>query len=318
MCRALAYLGSPVLLNDLLFESDSSLMKQTYAPQMLKALNLAGLGMVAWVPESQNRLDSQNPEIPFIYRTIAVPFFDRNLKVLAQKLRPTCLLAHIRGVIYDPRAEVNIQNVHPFKYENFKLAMAHNGDLADIDNMKLYWLDHHYIKHEIARNIKGTTDSEWMYALLMSQMKDPTADLELDEILPALKKTLTIIKDVREKKKIHKPSYINLFICDGNDMLAARFTFDLGCYDEKEGIDPFDLGWADLSLWFTLGRDYRKQDDGEWKLVGGVEDADSVIVASEPLTKDITNWTEVPEYSALYVKSDEKGRKKVNIVELDI
>ncbi|NES19319.1 MAG: class II glutamine amidotransferase [Symploca sp. SIO3E6] len=281
-------------------------MKQTYAPQMLKLLNLAGFGMAAWEPKSHN------PEVPFIYKTVSVPFFDRNLKVLSQKLQPTCLVAHVRGVISDPSAKINIQNVHPFQYKGFKLAMAHNGDLADMDKMKFDLLES--IKPEIARNIEGTTDSEWIYALLMSQMEDPTKDLELDEILPALESTLKIIKQVRKKQGIAVASWVNLFICDGNDLVATRFTFDFGCYADK--IDEFGLGLADMSLWYTLGQDYGWHND-EWKLVGSAKNANSVIVASEPLSKDITNWTEVPEYSVLYVKS-EGDYRQVKIADLDI
>lgn len=306
MCRVVAYLGESVLLDDLLFKSDSSLMKQTYAPQMLKLLNLAGFGMAAWEPTSHN------PEVPFIYKTVSVPFFDRNLKVLAQKLRPTCLVAHVRGVISDPSAKVNIQNVHPFQYRGFKLAMAHNGDLADMDKMKFHLLE--YIKPEIAQKIEGTTDSEWIYALLMSQMEDPTKDLELDEILPALESTLKIIKQVRKKLGIAVASWVNLFICDGNDLVATRFTFDFGCYADK--IDELELGLKDMSLWYTLGQNYGWHEN-EWKLVGSAKNANSVIVASEPLSKDITNWTEVPEYSVLYVTS-EGDYRQVKIAELDI
>ena len=48
MCRVLAYLGEPVGLDQLLVESDSSLIRQTYAPRMAAMLNLAGFGLVAW------------------------------------------------------------------------------------------------------------------------------------------------------------------------------------------------------------------------------------------------------------------------------
>ena len=63
-----------------------------------------------------------------------------------------------------------------------------------------------------------------------------------------------------------------------------------------------------LSMWYTFGRDYGLHRDAvqgdEWKLVGGAASADSIIVASEPLTRDIATWIEVPEYSALVVRRD--------------
>jgi len=40
----------------------------------------------------------------------------------------------------------------------------------------------------------------------------------------------------------------------------------------------------------------------EWRMTGGAEHADSIIVASEPLTRDTSTWVEVPEYSALHVE----------------
>ncbi|MBL0122140.1 MAG: hypothetical protein IPP88_05215 [Betaproteobacteria bacterium] len=42
--------------------------------------------------------------------------------------------------------------------------------------------------------------------------------------------------------------------------------------------------------------------EGEWRMTGGAANADSIIVASEPLTKDTSTWVEVPEYSALHVE----------------
>ncbi len=39
---------------------------------------------------------------------------------------------------------------------------------------------------------------------------------------------------------------------------------------------------------------------GEWKMIGGSDTADPVIIASEPLTSDTSIWLEVPEYSMIY------------------
>ena len=74
MCRALLYLGEPVLLDDLLFQPDSALVRQTYMPKMLDMLNLAGFGMRAWDPQSHD------PAAAYAYASEAMPVFDRNLK----------------------------------------------------------------------------------------------------------------------------------------------------------------------------------------------------------------------------------------------
>ena len=81
MCRVLSYLGPPVLLDELLYKPDSSLVRQSYAPQQLSMLNLGGFGMVAWDPESPN------PHKPWTYRSTELPVFDANLKAMAMKAR---------------------------------------------------------------------------------------------------------------------------------------------------------------------------------------------------------------------------------------
>jgi glutamine amidotransferase len=42
-------------------------------------------------------------------------------------------------------------------------------------------------------------------------------------------------------------------------------------------------------------------------VVAGPQGADSVLVASEPLTRDVGAWVEVPEYSAIMITRDEDG-----------
>src|SRR5829696_6845944 len=182
MCRVLAYLGEPVLLDDLLYQPDSSLVKQSYDPKMLHMLNLAGFGFSAWDPHLCD------PDAPLVYKSVMLPVFDANLKALSHKLRVRCLLAHVRGVAYHSRVQIAEHNLHPFKYDEFRLAMAHNGELDRFGEMKYRLLEH--IKPAIAQRIRGATDSEWMYAVLMSQVEDPTADLSALEIARAVERML--------------------------------------------------------------------------------------------------------------------------------
>ena len=131
MCRALLYLGEPVLLDNLLFQPDSALVRQSYMPKMLHMLNLAGFGLRAWDPASAD------PEQAYAYYSQSLPVFDRNLQNLAQKIRPSCVLAHVRGVAYSSRVEISLQNVHPFHFRDVPLVLAHNGDLADFARIRV-------------------------------------------------------------------------------------------------------------------------------------------------------------------------------------
>ena len=201
MCRALTYLGQPVLLDNLLYQPDSALVKQSYMPKMLHMLNLAGFGLKAWDRESID------PDRPLSYSSTSLPVFDRNLKALAEKIRPTCVLAHVRGVAYSTEVEISLQNVHPFHFPGYRITLAHNGDLARMRDMKPLLARH--VRSEIAQLISGTTDSEWIYALLLSQFEDPHRVVEAIEIVQAVDRTLAIIRDVRARLGIATSSSVS-------------------------------------------------------------------------------------------------------------
>jgi glutamine amidotransferase len=303
MCRALAYLGQPVLLDHLLFQPDSALIRQSYMPKMLHMLNLAGFGMRAW---DRHSFDAAKP---FSYASTSLPVFDRNLKALAEKIRPTCVLAHVRGVAYSTEVDISLQNVHPFQYSGFKLALAHNGDLARMREMKPLLLQ--FIRPDIAMHLCGTTDSEWIYALLASQLDDPTRHCSAEELVGAVDRTLAIIREARARLGIATSSSVNLFITTGEQLAAVRYCFDFGCYRTDNMSKVHEANMNFLSLWYTSGREYGCH-NSEWKMTGGADTADSIMIASEPLTKDTSTWLEVPEYSMIYADT-RSGRPSVEI-----
>ena len=303
MCRALLYLGEPVLLDNLLFQPDSALVRQSYMPKMLNMLNLAGFGLRAWDP------GSHAPERPFFYGSPSLPVFDRNLKNLAEKVRAGCVLAHVRGVAYSTAVEISLQNVHPFQFEGLPWALAHNGDLAGIAEMKPLLAPH--VKPAFLERIRGTTDSEWIYALFVSQLKDPEATASETEVFGALERTLAILRAARARIGMTLSSSANLFIANGRQLAALRYCFDFGRFRTDDLARVHEANLSFLSLWYTLGRNYGLHED-EWKMTGGAERADSILVASEPLTRDTAAWVEVPEYS-LFQATIRGGRPTVSL-----
>ena len=286
MCRVLAYLGEPVLLDDLLYAPDNSLVRQSYAPQHLRMLNLAGFGLTAW------DRTGNNPRQPMIYRTPGLPVFDTQLRALARKAHPSCVLAHVRGVLFNESAVVGPEFLHPFLYPNTSVALAHNGQLHHFERMRPLLQRH--LRPEIGRLVRTEIDSEWIYALFLSRLADPSVDHGADELSNALVETLEILDEARQELGIDIASSVNLFVADGKSIVAARYVFDFGCY---KNADPALLDQLEyLSLWYTLGRQYSCH-EGEWKMLGGPESARAMLLASEPLTRDESTWLEVPEYS---------------------
>jgi glutamine amidotransferase len=244
--------------------------------------------------------------------------FDRNLKNLAEKVRAACVLAHVRGVAYSAAVEISLQNVHPFQFEGMPWALAHNGDLAGMEQLKPRLAPH--IRPEFLAAIRGTTDSEWIYALFMSQLSDPRAPAPEQELFAAIEATLSILREVRADAGVSVSSSVNLFIANGRQLAALRYCFDFGRYeieavkrDSVERVHEANLSF--LSLWYTLGRDYALHGN-EWKMTGGAERADSILVASEPLTRDTSSWVELPEYGVLFAEIRD-GRPHVSVKLLD-
>ena len=276
MCRVLGYLGEPIALAHVLFETDSSLVRQSHSPRMMeKFLNLAGFGMVAWDPRS---VDADEP---FLYHTTTLPDFDRNLRSLSSKLAPTCLVAHVRAVADGEHATVAAANLHPFRFRDARVVLAHNGHLREFARMRYYLLEH--VRPEIAQEISGTTDSEWIYALVLSRLEDPFGEPDAKELARAVTSTLRLLREVRARHGIDTSSPVNLFLATGRSLVATRFSFDYGWYPDGDSLLETDLPYC--SLWYTV--------EGA---PGGLR---SVLIASEPLTIDTSTWLEVPEYSML-------------------
>jgi glutamine amidotransferase len=291
MCRVLAYLGRPILVDDLLYAPDNSLVAQVYEAQRFAYLNLGGCGLAAW--------DSRfaDPAVPLHYRTQFLPTFDRNLHSLARRLTVSGLVAHVRGVPYDDRQSVTVSNVHPFYFDGASVTLAMNGTLVRFDEMRYALLPH--IRPDVARRIEGTTDSEWVYALVLSQLPDPAATATPEELEQATERALRVLRELRASHGLDTASDLNLVLADGRTIVATRFTYDYGWYPDEDDYYSKRRRYDFTSLWFTAGSEYAHV-DGEW-LMRGSDALESIIVASEPITKDPSTWVEVPEYSMLTV-----------------
>src|SRR5271165_1470875 len=303
MCRALLYLGQPILLDNLLFQPESALVDQAYAPKMLSNLNLAGFGMMAWDQ------DSYDPAMPYRYCSPNLPIFDPNLKSLAQKIRANCLLAHVRGVAYSTTVNISVKNCHPFHFPAIKVALAHNGDIYRISEMKGALQNH--IKDVYARQIAGSTDSEWLYALLLSRLPDPRREPARDELITAVEELIDILRQTRRRHAIDISSSCNLFIATGTQVLGLRYCFDFGRFLTTSPDAVHEANLSYLSMWFTLGREFGFH-DGEWQMVGGRDTATSTLIASEPLSSNTAHWLQVPEYGLVHAENS-GGRPQVEV-----
>jgi predicted glutamine amidotransferase len=214
-------------------------------------------------------------------------------------------------VSHNPREVVAETNVHPFRFPDARVSLAHNGHLREFGRMRYELLPH--IRPELARMIQGTTDSEWIYAVVLSQLEDPYGLPDTRELAEAVEATLRILRDVREHHGIDTSSPVNLCLATGDAIVATRFSFDYGWYPDEDTLLETDLPF--VSLWYTAGDEYVER-DGRSEMAGS-DGLRSLLIASEPLTVDISTWLEVPEYSMLTASRTPRGLE-FETIDLDV
>lgn len=292
MCRALMYLGHTLSLHDLLYKTDASLVKQAYDPRYMYGMqNLAGFGMATWSEQFSATAE------PMMFKSITLPFYDKNLENIATQVKGECILAHVRGLSYEGdqlgmRNVVSQQNLHPFKFDGTNVVLAHNGAVSNLNALKTDLITE--LKPQYFSQIKGSTDTEWLYALFLSRL--PSLAPTLKEMIQAVFESFDILRKVRSDRDAAIFSPINLFITDGQRLIATRYVMDFGHY--LPGVLDAHLEYH--SLWYTLGEAYTGI-KGHYEM-RGYPLKSSIIVSSEPLTVDPSSWIKVPEYSLLAVE----------------
>jgi glutamine amidotransferase len=138
---------------------------------------------------------------------------------------------------------------------------------------------------------------------VLSQLADPFGLPDARELADATAGALRILRTVREAHGIAISSPVNLCVSTGQAIVATRLSYDYGWYPPEDEMLETDLPF--VSLWYSIGGEYGNG-DGAWRMTAGAPPR-SVIIASEPLTTDVSSWLEVPEYSMLIAERTPDG-----------
>ncbi len=99
------------------------------------------------------------------------------LKYISEKIISPLYVAHIRAatlpVSAEGKNEVVGENCHPFSYG--KWTFVHNGCIPFFNRVKQHMIA--LTKPEFVKNISGTTDSEHIFAMFLSFLYDPNAEV---------------------------------------------------------------------------------------------------------------------------------------------
>jgi glutamine amidotransferase len=265
MCRLLAYLGTPIIIDQLLYQPKNSLVNQSInAREIEEPLNGDGFGIGWYVPEVNYE--------PVTFVSVNPAWSNRNLRNLAPKIKTNCFIAHVRAASV---GEVSESNCHPFQYKN--LLMVHNGGVENFGKIKRKIREP--LSDELYNWIKGQTDSEHIFAYLLQHLlKDHGQTISPESVMDAFEKTFTELKKMMKENGITDAAYLNMCVTNGLFFVGTRY-----CTDPKE--EP-------LTLYHSEGARYVVE-DGISHLVAPEDDDEAVLVVSEKLT-DEAHWTLIP------------------------
>jgi glutamine amidotransferase len=265
MCRWLAYNGSPVRLEQFLFERDRSLIDQSLHARLgATTTNGDGFG-VGWY---------DGRPMPTVYRSTHPAWNDRNLRELAAAISAPLFFAHIRA---STGTAIQQTNTHPFRHGRW--LWMHNGLIRDFACLKRDLVL--AIDESLFPSLEGTTDSETMFYLALS------LGLE-DEPVAAVERMAGLVEAVALKRGVDDPLQMTVATTDGHSVWAFRYS--------SEG--------RSRTLYFSTRVDTLKAlypDNEELARLGN----ESRLVVSEPLGDLPGAWNEVPESHVGIVRAGE-------------
>ncbi len=205
MCRFLAYLGTPIQLDRLLFEPKHSLVVQGYQPREMTSglMNADGFGVGWYHPQRQDD--------PFLYRNTLPIWNDINLPSLSRYVESGCILANVRSAT--PGLPVDLSNCQPFQWQS--ILATHNGFIENFRHT-LYRPLRDRLNDRLYQAIQGSTDSEHLLGFIVSEW-DANPNLPLRKIV---QRSVQIVFDLADKYSVSVSA--NLVISDGTTLVACR------------------------------------------------------------------------------------------------
>lgn len=263
MCRWLAYSGSPVLLEELLYKPRYSLIDQSLHSQLgVETTNGDGFG-VGWYG-----VDSTAG--PVLFRGIGPAWSDPNLRELARSVSSPLFLAHIRA---STGTAVQQTNCHPFRYGQW--LWLHNGAIRDFHLFKRDLML--AVDPELFPAILGSTDSEVMFYLAL------TFGLQTEPVA-AVERMVGFVESVGRRHGVEYPIQMTVATTDGEALWAFRYSSE-----GKSRSLFFSTAVATLRQMYPENENFNRISD------------ESRIVVSEPLGELVGAWQPVPEASYGYV-----------------
>ena len=263
MCRWNAYYGQPLIIDELLFQTEHGLIDQSLHSRMgVETTNGDGFGL-GWYGELGGD--------PCRYRTVTPAWSDVNLRDMASHIESPLWLAHIRATTGTP---VQQTNCHPFQHGRW--LFVHNGVIAGFHLMRRELLL--AVDPELFDGVEGSTDSEVLFhlALTYGLEHDPAAALEL---------AIGFVEATAVKHGIENAVQTSLGVTDGERLWAFRYSTE----------------HKSRTLFASTDATAVRRLHPDNPTLQALHDEDRVVV-SEPLSDLPGLWKELPESTVFVVQ----------------
>lgn len=228
MCRLTVYKGRPILIGDIVIQPENSLLYQSrdaaYHPGVLDKshqrnilVNGDGFG-VAWYGEVPSKGSC-------CFKFVTPAWSDTNLRNIGRHISSPLLFAHVRAAAsgHNPHEPmiVSNENCHPFSYKEY--TFMHNGGIPSFTKIKLKILN--LLSPETFANIKGTTDTEYIFAIFLNCLPpaDPLKPHSVSDMVDAMNQTVSIVVQLCKENGITEHCSLNLCVTNGIHIIATRF-----------------------------------------------------------------------------------------------
>ncbi|MGW6295565.1 class II glutamine amidotransferase [Streptomyces sp. NPDC055058] len=256
MCRWLAYSGTPILLDSILYRPAHSLIDQSLHAKMgVETTNGDGFG-VGWYGDGDGT--------PAVLREIGPAWSNRNLREIARHVRSHLFFAHIRA---STGSAVQQTNCHPFRHGPWM--WMHNGAIEEFDRVRRDLLL--AVDPDLFPHIEGSTDSETMFCLALT--------LGLEEDPPAaVARMAGLVERTGRAHGVPDPLQMTVAVTDGESLWAFRYS------SQRES----------RSLFYSTRVETLRSLHPDLEFLRGVSEGTRLIV-SEPLGDMPGAWNAVPE-----------------------
>ncbi|HVN12482.1 MAG TPA: class II glutamine amidotransferase [Kineosporiaceae bacterium] len=276
MCRWLAYSGTPILLEELLYQREHSLIDQSMHSRMgVETTNGDGFGVGWYSVEGMAPTvrTTHDPGTPVVFHGIGPAWNDRNLHELARSTPSGHFLAHIRA---STGTAVQQTNCHPFRHDRW--LWVHNGAIRNFEEIKRDLVL--AVDPDLYPSIAGSTDSELMFylALTFGLREDPIA---------AVERMVGFVEATGRQHGVEYPMQMTVGTTDGERLFGFRYSSE-----GKSRTLFFSTAITTLRFMYPENEIFQKLSD------------ETRIIVSEPLGGVVGAWNPVPESTYLIV---EKG-----------